>query len=77
MVTLQDRGKWRNVKRDFQVGDIVLLKDSTTRNHWPIAKIIESCKGSDGHVQTAKIQTNDNTFNNELRRWFIQYAKFS
>ena len=42
-----------------------------------MAKIIEACKGSDGHVQTAKIQTNDNTFNNELRRWFIQYAKFS
>ena len=47
--------KWNNVKRDFQVGDIVLLKDSTTCNHWPMAKITGAYKGNDGHVQTVKI----------------------
>ena len=35
---------------EIQVGDIVLLNDSTTRNHWPMAKIIEAYKGRDGNV---------------------------
>ena len=33
-----------------------------------MAKIIEAYKGSDGHVQTVKIQVGDSTFNNEKLR---------
>ena len=36
LVTLQK--KWATNKRNFQVGDVVILKDdSQHRNHWPMA----------------------------------------
>ena len=36
--SLQTRPKWNNKCRNFQKGDIVLLKTDANRNHWPVAK---------------------------------------
>ena len=40
--TLQERRLCRSKKRNFQKGDIVLLKADYNRNNWPIARIIEA-----------------------------------
>lgn len=63
--TLYKRDKWTKVRRDFQIGGIVLLKDNATRNHELMAKIIKAYKRSSGHVQTNKIQVGESTLNNE------------
>ena len=63
--TLYKRDKWTKVRRDFQVGGIVLLKDNATRNHELMAKIIKAYKRGNGHVQTNKIQVGESTLNNE------------
>ena len=42
LVTLQPQ-KWSTDRRNFQTGDIVLLKDEFQgRNHWPMAQIIKT-----------------------------------
>ena len=54
--SLQPRQKWNTVRRNFQVGDIVLLKDDTViRNHWPKGRVIETVKDSDNLVRTVNL----------------------
>ena len=38
--SLQARQKWNITKRNFQVGDVILLKEDTRRNKWPMAQIV-------------------------------------
>ena len=38
--SLQTRPKWNNKCRNFQKGDIVLLKTDANCNQWPMAKVI-------------------------------------
>ena len=40
--TLQVRQKWNNQKRNFKGGDAVLLREDSTRNKWPMARIAET-----------------------------------
>ena len=55
--TLQLRQKWNTVKRNFQVDDIVLLKEETLiRNHWPRARVVETFPDSDNLVRTVKLR---------------------
>ena len=40
--SLQTREKWTNPKRNFRVGDIVLMKDTQVpRQQWPMAKVVK------------------------------------
>ena len=44
------------MKRNFQVGDIVLLKDEDVRrNQWPTARVVEVFPSSDGLVRSVKV----------------------
>lgn len=55
---LQSRTKWQSKRRNFEAGDIVLLKDSTLieiRNTWPMAKIVRTFAGKDGFVRCADV----------------------
>ena len=54
--TLQERQKWVKMSRSFCIGDIVLLKtDLTTRNHWPMCKVIGANSDDKGAVQSVKL----------------------
>ena len=44
VATLQNRQKWKIQKRNFCVGDIVILKEDTQHNDWGFAKMIEVYK---------------------------------
>ena len=51
---LQNRKKWRNVERNFKVGDIVILKDHTMmdiRNKFPMCKIVNVFNDESGNVR--------------------------
>ena len=60
---LQRRAKWLDVKRNFQVGDLVLLKDECTPRYlWPLGLVVEVYKSSDNLVRSLKIKTKVNQF---------------
>lgn len=55
--TLQVRSKWLESKRNLTEGDIVLLVEETARSSWPLARVLETYPGEDGHVRSAKVKT--------------------
>lgn len=54
---LQRRQKWTTLRRDQQVGDVVLLRDK--RNSWPMTRVITTFPGKDGHVRKVEVKTAD------------------
>ena len=57
--TLQVRQKWNNQKRIFKVGDVVLLREDSIRNKWPLARIGETEHDSNGVVHSVKLKLGD------------------
>ena len=56
--TLQMRTKWNRPKRNFKVGDIVLVVDErTSRNLWPLAGVIDVMPDSMVMVRSVKNKT--------------------
>ena len=57
MATLQNRQKWTTIKRNFEVGDIVLLKSNefVVRNQWAMAKVIGTNCDENGLVRSVKL----------------------
>ena len=46
--------KWEGKKTNFKIGDIVILyQDNVSRNHWPMAKIINVNSNKKGLVLCA------------------------
>jgi len=57
---LQSRQKWTKERRNFQVDDIVLLKEeNVTRNLWPIARITETFPNDDGLVRSVNLKVSN------------------
>ena len=50
LLTLQNREKWNNQKRNSQVGEIVLLRQEADHNQWPMAQIVNVCSNSKDNV---------------------------
>ena len=57
--TLQVRHKWNNQKRNFKVGDVVLLREDSVRNKWPMARIVETEPDSNRVVRSVKLKLGD------------------
>ena len=53
----------QKIRRNFRIGDIVFLKNSTIRNQWPMAKVIDVYKSKDNHVRPLKLRVGDSEFN--------------
>ncbi|XP_028412577.1 uncharacterized protein LOC114535469 [Dendronephthya gigantea] len=45
---LQSRAKWNQQRRNLEVGNIVMIKDNTHRNKWPLGRVSEAIKSQDG-----------------------------
>ena len=56
LTRLQARAKWLYHTRAFRQGDIVLIREKTPRNLWPMGKIEEVLPGRDGAVRRAKVR---------------------
>ena len=55
--SLQTRNKWINPKRNFCVGDVVLLKDSgVKRQQWPMGKVVKVFPSADGLVRSVELK---------------------
>lgn len=50
------RQKWNNASRNFEVGDIVLLRDETIpRNQWPLAKVTQVYPSDDQLIRKVEL----------------------
>ena len=55
--SMQTRSKWTEQKRNFETGDVVLLKDQDAiRNRWPMGVIVNTFPGEDGLVRTVEVR---------------------
>ena len=60
---LQRRSKWQDPKRNFAVGDLVLLKDENTPRYlWPLGLVVEVYKSDDDLVRSIKVKTKSSQF---------------
>ena len=58
--TLQVRHKLNKILRNFLVGDIILLREETSKNKWPMGRVIDIEEGNDGFVQIINIVVGTN-----------------
>ena len=68
LATLQSRAKWKGISRNFQIGDVVLLRDDQAQNQRPMAQIIETEPDQHGIVQSVKLKVAGSKLNETLRR---------
>ena len=55
--SLQSRPKWIDEKRNFVVGDVVLLKDDDAcRNKWPMGMVVKTYPNEDGLVRSVDVK---------------------
>ena len=60
--SLQSRVKWTEQKRNFNAGDVVLLKDPDSdrikvpRNNWPMGVVVNTFPGEDGLVRSVEVK---------------------
>ena len=56
--SLQERQKWIKPRRDFAVGELVLIADERVhRGQWPLGRVLEVHPGRDGFVRSVKVAT--------------------
>ena len=54
--SLQERSKWKCKSRNFEVGDIVIVKSDEPRNEWPLAIVVETFADGNDTVRTVKLR---------------------
>ena len=55
LFSLQSRNKWKFQCRRPKVGDVVLLRNSSNRNEWPIARVEAVKTSSDGLARSSSL----------------------
>lgn len=67
--TISLRQKWHATRRNLTVGDIVLIMDQDTpRNEWPLGRVTEATKDSDGLVRHVKLLVGSRKLNKKGQR---------
>lgn len=57
LTTLQPRKKWYTERRNLQVGDVILLKDSQAgRTEWPTGLVVKTVPSQDNRVRKVEVQ---------------------
>ncbi|XP_046543495.1 uncharacterized protein LOC124253722 [Haliotis rubra] len=75
LLTLQKRQKWNAPKRNFEVGDIVLLKDeSLPRTYWSMGRIVETEPDQQGYVRTVTVKTQGSTLRRPIHKLVLLLA---
>ena len=54
LLTLQNRQKWNDTTRNYEIRDIVLIKDDMERNWWPTWKVVATYKEDKGVVRSVR-----------------------
>ena len=62
--SLQTWQKWNISKRNFQVGNVILLMEDIGRNKWPMARIVSTEPDSQGIMRIVQLKVTDTSNNN-------------
>ncbi|XP_065370999.1 uncharacterized protein LOC135963153 [Calliphora vicina] len=55
---LQKRNKWKYVRKDMQIGDMVVIReDNLPTNEWRLGRVDKLNIGKDGHVRVVELRT--------------------
>ena len=55
---LQTKKKWTQSRRNFKIGDVVLLREiGYLRNNWPLARVVETYPDDQGYVRSVTVLT--------------------
>lgn len=66
---LQERQKWTSTKRNFLVGDIVLIVDETApRNSWVMGRVVQTFPDRKGLVRRLQIKTKTNLLHRPITK---------
>jgi len=67
IVALQRYSKWKRPNDNFQVGDIVVIKeDDLVSSNWSIARVVKTNPGADGRVRVVTLKTKMEPTNDQL-----------
>ena len=66
LTSLQQRQQWTEMRRNFEINDVVLLKTDANRNLWPMAQVINVFPDDMGVVRNVKLMIG-NKKDNESR----------
>ena len=67
--TLNQRKKWQSVKRNIEVGEVVLiLSADSPRGKWPLGRVVEVIAGNDGFVRVVKVQVGGDVITRSITR---------
>ena len=58
--TLQVRHKWNKIVRNFKIGDIVLLREETSRNKRLMGRVTAIQEGNDGFIRNVNVVVGKN-----------------
>ena len=59
-------------RRNFSVGDIVILKEVSSRNQWKFAKVIDVYNDKDGHVRSVQLYVSASDSDQLLSRVLVR-----
>ena len=66
LLNLSARQKWMIPRRNFQVGDVVVIvDDSVLRMNWPLCIVSEANPGNDGLLRRVKVRVGTKELNNQ------------
>ena len=66
---LLEHQKWLKPRRNFMMGDVVLLVDSSSpRNSWLMGKVVETLSDSSGTVRRVRIKTSTSTLERPVNK---------
>jgi len=67
--SLQERQKWIKPRRDFAVGDLVLIVDERVhRGQWPLGRVLEVHPGRDGFIRSVKVATKSSVLSRPISK---------
>jgi len=68
-VTLCQRRKWAQMKRNVAVGDVVMVVDTNeARCHWPLGRVMKVFPGTDGLVRSVELVVRDKTITRPISK---------
>ena len=66
---LQERQQWEIRRRDLGVGDVVLVLDEkSARGSWPMGRVVEVIKSSDGRVRSINLRTEKGIYHRPVNK---------
>ena len=56
LINLQERTRWISKRRNFRIGDVVMVKSDDKRNQWPVGRVIKANVDERGNCRTVTIK---------------------